>query len=223
MYLKNKDILIIFVSNNGLPKLDKHPSLVTGYRRSLSNWYISALQCCIGFCYTKKWISYVVSVLSLRHVWLFEIPWTVAARIFCPWVFPGKPTGVGYMCMYVCVYMCIYTYICVSSLLHLPHPTPLGHPRALNWAPCAVQLLPTSQLFYASQSLPLHLQEAKLRAHLLCNKFRRRELRRSQLHTTNFSFLTWQCVKSRFNPSAKEYEGGELPEGLCSTFVELCG
>ena len=151
------------------------------------------------------------------------MPWTVAARFFCPWVFPGKNTGVGYMCMYVCVYMCIYTYICVSSLLHLPHPTPLGHPRALNWAPCAVQLLPTSQLFYASQSLPLHLQEAKLRAHLLCNRFRGRELRRSQLHMTNFSFLTWQYVKSWFNLSAKAYEGGELPEGLCSTLVELCG
>ena len=113
----------------------------------------------------------------------------------------------------------MYTYIPPSWASPLLHPTPLGHPRALNWAPCAVQLLPTSQLFNASQSLPLHLQEAKLRAHLLCNRFRRRELRRSQLHTTNFSFLTWQCVKSRFNPSAKEYEGGELPEGLCSTFV----
>ena len=30
----------------------------------------------------------------------------------------------------------------------LPHPTPLGHRRALSWAPCAIQQLPTSYLFY---------------------------------------------------------------------------
>ena len=30
----------------------------------------------------------------------------------------------------------------------IPHPTPLGHHRAPSWAPCAVQQLPTSNLFY---------------------------------------------------------------------------
>ena len=28
-----------------------------------------------------------------------------------------------------------------------PHPTPLGHHRALNWAPCTIQQLPTTYLF----------------------------------------------------------------------------
>ena len=41
---------------------------------------------------------------------------------------------------------CMYTYI--PSLLGLPHPTPspspLGHHRALSWAPCAVQQPPIS-------------------------------------------------------------------------------
>ena len=33
------------------------------------------------------------------------------------------------------------------SLTH-PHPTPLGHHQALSWAPCVIQQLPTSCLFY---------------------------------------------------------------------------
>ena len=28
------------------------------------------------------------------------------------------------------------------------HPTPLGHHRALSWAPCVIEQLPTSYLFY---------------------------------------------------------------------------
>ena len=58
-----------------------------------------------------------------------------------------------------------YTYI--ASLLGLPptplHPTPLGHHRALSWASCATQQLPTSCLFYkwqcayASTTLLIHL------------------------------------------------------------------
>ena len=31
----------------------------------------------------------------LSHVQLFVIPWTIATRLFCPWDFPGKSTGVG--------------------------------------------------------------------------------------------------------------------------------
>ena len=40
------------------------------------NWSIIALQCCISFRYTSKWISFVVVVQSLSHVWLFVTPWT---------------------------------------------------------------------------------------------------------------------------------------------------
>ena len=31
----------------------------------------------------------------LSCVWLFATPWTVPARILCPWDSPGKKTGVG--------------------------------------------------------------------------------------------------------------------------------
>ena len=57
----------------------------------------------------------------------------------------------------------MYTYI--LSLLNVPHPhhhlTPLGHHRALSWAACAVQRLPTSypfctwQCVYANPALPI--------------------------------------------------------------------
>ena len=30
------------------------------------------------------------------HVQIFETPWTVACRLLCPWVSPGKNTGVGF-------------------------------------------------------------------------------------------------------------------------------
>ena len=32
---------------------------------------------------------------QINHVRLFVVPWTVAARLLCPWDFPGKKTGVG--------------------------------------------------------------------------------------------------------------------------------
>ena len=32
-----------------------------------------------------------------NHVQLFVTPWTVAARLLCLWVFPGKNTGAGYL------------------------------------------------------------------------------------------------------------------------------
>ena len=31
----------------------------------------------------------------LSSVWLFAAPWTVPARLFCPWNSPGKNSGVG--------------------------------------------------------------------------------------------------------------------------------
>ena len=41
---------------------------------------------CNGACVHVQW---------LRCVQLFETPWTVTARLLCPWGFPGKNTRVG--------------------------------------------------------------------------------------------------------------------------------
>ena len=35
------------------------------------------------------------AVCVLSCAWLFATPWTVIARLLCPWKFPGKSTGVG--------------------------------------------------------------------------------------------------------------------------------
>ena len=64
------------------------------------NWSVVAIQCHVGFCYTKKWIFYM------------------------------------------------YTY--VRSLLGMPlipHPTPLGHHKALSWAPYAYSMLSLAVCF----------------------------------------------------------------------------
>ena len=48
--------------------------------------------------------------------------------------------------------VCVYIYIYTPSLLNLlpsPHSTPLHHHRAPDWAPCVIQQLPASYLFYA--------------------------------------------------------------------------
>ena len=37
----------------------------------------------------------VVQVFSTQCVQLFATPWTIPARILCPWNSPGKNTGVG--------------------------------------------------------------------------------------------------------------------------------
>ena len=59
-----------------------------------------------------------------------------------------------------------YMYTYIPSLLDLPptpHPTHLGQHRAQSWAPCALQQVPTSYLFYTGQctyvnpSVPIHL------------------------------------------------------------------
>ena len=42
----------------------------------------------------------------------------------------------------------LYVYIHPFPLEPPSHSTPLGHQRALSWAPHAMQLLPTSSLFY---------------------------------------------------------------------------
>ena len=55
----------------------------------------------------------------------------------------------------------IYIYPHISSLLHLPPPpppytTPLGGHKAPSWSPCAMQLLPTSYLFYIWKCIYVH-------------------------------------------------------------------
>ena len=47
----------------------------------------------------------------------------------------------------ICVHMSAYP-LPLEPPSHPPSPTPLGHHKAPSRSPCAVLLLPTSQLFY---------------------------------------------------------------------------
>ena len=50
----------------------------------------------ISFSNAGRW---KVKVKSLSRVWPSVTPWTAATRLLCPWVFPGKSTGVGCYCL----------------------------------------------------------------------------------------------------------------------------
>ena len=103
-----------------------------------------------GFCQTTKWIGCVVSVLSLSHVWLFEIPRTVASRLSRPWVFPGRDPGVGSMCVCVHVCMCIDTCVCLPPLAPLSHPPARPQVIRERWTELpAVGQLPASSPLHA--------------------------------------------------------------------------
>ena len=67
-----------------------------------SNWSKIALQRCVSFCCTMKWISYMYT--------------------YVPSLLDHPPTH--------------------------PHPTHLDRHRAPNWAPCAIQQVPTIYPFY---------------------------------------------------------------------------
>ena len=64
-----------------------------------------------------------------------------------------------------------YAYTCphIPSLMSLP-PTPLGHRKAPSQSPCAMLLLPTSQLFYIWQCIYVGatLTSSQLRPPTLC-------------------------------------------------------
>ena len=47
----------------------------------------------ILFC---SWGSAMKMLSCFSRVQLFATPWTVAARLLCPWDSPGKNTGVGW-------------------------------------------------------------------------------------------------------------------------------
>ena len=61
---------------------------------SLHNFHVYLSHSTVN--YSRHVISlFIVVVQSLSYVRLFVIPWTQPIRLFCPWDFPDKNTGVG--------------------------------------------------------------------------------------------------------------------------------
>ena len=59
---------------------------------------------------------YVLSHFS--HVQLFATPWTVAARLLCPWDSPGKNTGVGCHALLQGIFPTLGWKLCLLCRLH---------------------------------------------------------------------------------------------------------
>ena len=70
----------------------------------------------------------VTSVISDFMIW-----WTVAARLLCPWDFPGKNTGVGFHAFLQRIFLTQGLNPCLLSLLHWQayslHTGPPGKPH----------------------------------------------------------------------------------------------
>ena len=56
-------------------------------------WAVNELIHIKGFI---EWLTQRKYSCVHSHIQLFSIPWTVPARLLCPWDSPGKNTGVGY-------------------------------------------------------------------------------------------------------------------------------
>ena len=84
-----------------------------------------------------------VQVPLLGCVQHFATPRAVAAKLLCPWNFPGKKTRVGCDFLFQGIFLTQESNLC---LLHLLHSLPL----------CHLGIVYTLQYIYVNSSLPIH-------------------------------------------------------------------
>ena len=77
-----------------------------------------------------------INKFKLKKIYLFFNWWKIALQ-FC----------VGFCCTTPRI---SHNFIYISPPLPSPHPAPLGHHRALGWASCVIQQLPTIYFIYDS-------------------------------------------------------------------------
>ena len=98
--------------------------------------------CLFTFPYFLAWIIILMMCCVLSHVWLFVTPWTVAARLLCPWDFPGKDTVVG------CHALLQGIFLTHRSNLHLLHSRQFLHSSHQGIASISIQCCTVSFNFH---------------------------------------------------------------------------
>ena len=82
----------------------EYPLFQLIHRKSSWNFEVFCLCACILSCFSP--------------VWLFEILWTAASRLLCPWDSPGKNTGVGCRALLQGIFLTQESNLCLRRLLH---------------------------------------------------------------------------------------------------------
>ena len=112
-------------------------------------------------------IPTLVSIFIMNRCWILSNTFSASIDMIMRFFI------IGVVSLQYCVSFCYtmkwisYMYTYIPYLLNLPptsnpHPTHLGHHRAPSWAPCALQQVPTSYLFYTrlciyvNPNLPMH-------------------------------------------------------------------
>ena len=127
------------------------------------NWSIIVLQCCVSFCCTMNQLCVYIYSLPLGTSQVALVVKNPSANAgdnsdmgSIPGLGKSLGEGNGNKLQYSRLENPMDRGACWATVLRViktrtslpPHPTPLGHHRALSWAPCAIQQVPTSYLFY---------------------------------------------------------------------------
>ena len=118
--------------------------IITAVQRSDSVAHIDILFHILFHCGLSQDIDKVLCAIQQDLVCFLN--WRIIALQCCVG-FCRTTMQISHNFIYICVCVCV----CILSLLGLfplSHPTPPGHHRAPGWAPCVIQQLPTSNVFY---------------------------------------------------------------------------
>ena len=107
--------------------------------RSIANWFKHIYTYIYTYIFFFRLFCIVGYYKKLNYSFLkFIFNWKTIALQCCVG-FCYTTTWISHKCTYIPFLL---------NLLPTPHPTSLGHHRAMGWAPCVIQQLLTSSLFY---------------------------------------------------------------------------
>ena len=117
--------------------------------------YLHLLFCLLVLLYQLKFLKpykYQMRVGITALVVMFRVLLNFYSMLFC--LIEGKlQYCVGFCHTTIQSAIIIHTSLPSQASLLSPNPTPLGHHRASGWAPCVIQQLLTSYIFYTRQCI----------------------------------------------------------------------